>query len=357
MSHHFDTPSAREDPRINICDFYIFEGSADTTVMAMTVNPDARLSAPDTFREEGLYAFRFDLNGDAHEEVTFKFRFGEARHAQDDEHVHLQSFQLLKATGEDAVRGTAGELLMEGETGKVHSQSGIHFYAGLAPDLFAGDAAALHAFMTAFYQEQRYFPEAFENRKNYFANRNVTAIVLEVPHSLIGEGLTRSWATASLYGHAPEVQVSRWGLPLITHLLLNDPGNQELKEEFNRNIPAEDLTRFSGAIAGFIEKMTAYANSADRPDEYAKQVVERLCPTILQYRLGTRAAFRPEVFNGRTLTDDAMDVMLTLAANKPLQDGVAPDKQRTRAHFPYFGEPYTRSEQANVTPAPRPAKT
>jgi len=29
--------------------------------------------APDTFHEEGLYAFRFDVNGDSHEEVTFKF--------------------------------------------------------------------------------------------------------------------------------------------------------------------------------------------------------------------------------------------------------------------------------------------
>ena len=73
MSHHFDTPTAREDPRICVNDFYLFDGAAGTTVMAMTVNADAGLSAPDTFREEGLYAFRFDLNGDAREELTFKF--------------------------------------------------------------------------------------------------------------------------------------------------------------------------------------------------------------------------------------------------------------------------------------------
>jgi hypothetical protein len=65
LSHHFDTPTAKEDPRINVCDFYIFDGSPRTTVMAMTVNPDAGLSASDTFREEALYTFRFDLNGDA----------------------------------------------------------------------------------------------------------------------------------------------------------------------------------------------------------------------------------------------------------------------------------------------------
>lgn len=355
MSHHFDTPSAKEDPRINVCDFYIFEGTPDSTVMVMTVNPDAGLSAPETFREEGLYAFRFDLNGDAREEVTFKFRFGEVRHAEGDEHAHLQSFRVLRATDEDAVRGGDGELLLEGETGRVRAQSGIQAYAGLAPDLFAGDAAALHAFMAAFYQERRYFPEAFQNRKNYFANRNVTAIVLEVPNSLIGEGLTRSWATASLYGHAPEMQVSRWGLPLMTHIVLNDPSDQQLKEDFNRSVPADDVTRFSAVIGNFVDNITRYANSAERPEEYARQVVEIFCPAMLPYHLGTRASFCREAINGRALTDDAMDVILSIVANSPLQDGVMPDKERTRAQFPYFGEPYTKSEQANVTPAPRPA--
>ena len=82
MSHHFDTAIAREDPRLNILDFYLFRGQPGTTVMAMTVNPNAGTKAPDTFHEEGLYAFRFDVNDDAHEEVTFGIRFGEVGHAE-----------------------------------------------------------------------------------------------------------------------------------------------------------------------------------------------------------------------------------------------------------------------------------
>jgi hypothetical protein len=46
--------------------------------MAMTVNPDVVLSAPDTLHPEGLYAFRLDLTGDAREDVAFKFRFEDA---------------------------------------------------------------------------------------------------------------------------------------------------------------------------------------------------------------------------------------------------------------------------------------
>ena len=51
-----------------------------------------------------------------------------------------------------------------------------------------------------------------------------------------------------------------------------------------------------------------------------------------------------------------MDVMLTLAANKPLQDGAVPDRNRIRNEFPYFGEPYSKEAQKAVTPVARPPK-
>jgi hypothetical protein len=47
--------------------------------------------------------------------------------------------------------------------------------------------------------------------------------------------------------------------------------------------------------------------------------------------------------------------MLTLAANQALSDGVAPDRQRMRGEFPYFGEPYTLDEQHGVSPMAQPA--
>jgi hypothetical protein len=43
---------------------------------------------------------------------------------------------------------------------------------------------------------------------------------------------------------------------------------------------------------------------------------------MLPYELGTPAAFDFVGFNGRALTDDAMDVILTLATNTCLGDGV-----------------------------------
>jgi hypothetical protein len=354
MSHHFDTPTAQEDPRINVCDFYLFDGRPGMTVLAMTVNPDAGISAPDTFREEGLYAFRFDLNKDAVEEVSFKLRFGAPEHAEGDEHRHVQSFELRRATGKSALHGVEGELLVSGRTGEIAKGAGeVLAWAGLAPDLFAGDAAALGAFRNAAFKEGKFDPAAFQNHKNFFAKRNVTAIVIELPSRLIGHGLVHGWATASLYGHAPEVQVSRWGLPLITNVFMPDLA---MREDFNRAGPAEDLKRFAPQIGAVAEQLSGLAGSSARPADYARQLVARLCPVMLPYQLDTPAAFDFAGFNGRALTDDAMDVILTLATNTALGDGVAPDRGRTRPEFPYFGAPYAAADQADVTPARPPKK-
>jgi hypothetical protein len=345
MSHHFDTPTAKEDPRINLCDYYLFRGRPGTVAMALTVNPDAGRSAPDTFRDEGLYAFRFDLDGDAREKVTFKVTFGPPAHPAGNEHRHVQAFEVRRADGPDAMLGNHGEVIASGTTGGVTVAGAVSVFAGTAPDLFAGDAAALEAFRTAFYKEGRYHPAAFQNRKNYFAGRNVSAIVLEVPVEMIGRGSVRGWATVSLVGHAPETQVSRWGMPLVTHLFMPDPN---MRETYNRSVPTDDLTQFGGRIGEVIERMTALAGSTTHPAEYAGRVVARLCPTTLPYELDTAAGFDFAGFNGRGLTDDAMDVMLTLATNAPLDDGVAPDPSRCRNTFPYFGSAYTIAEQATV---------
>src|SRR5277367_961256 len=356
MSHHFDTKLAKEEPSLNVCDLYLFEGSPGTTVMAMTVNPDVGLSAPDTLHVEGLYAFRFDLNADAREEVAFKFRFGEPRHAEGNEHVHIQKFQVLKARG-SSLGGLEGEVLIEGETEKISGKSGVRAFVGTAADPFAANGSAMRAFLSAFYQEHRYDATVFQHPQNSFANRNVTAIVLEVPNDMIGRGTVHCWATASLVGHAPEVQVQRWGLPLITHFFPNDPDGQEMKDRFNASQPSGDVVSFSKPISELLEKMTTYAKSVDYPTEYARQMVARLCPVTLPYELGTPAAFHLARFNGRPLGDDAMDVMLTLVSNTPIEDGAVPDRKRIRSEFPYVAPPYTKEEQMGVSPVhPPPQK-
>jgi hypothetical protein len=171
---------------------------------------------------------------------------------------------------------------------------------------------------------------------------------------MIGSGVVHAWATASLYGHAPEVQVSRWGLPLITHIFLSNQGDPALIEKFNTTTPSQDKELFAKPIAKFVDNVTTYAASAANPAEYGQQVAARLCPTVLPYEIGTPAAFDPSRFNGRPLADDVMDVMLTLASNIALRDGAVPDHSRIRTEFPYYGIPYTKEEQKDVAPVARP---
>src|ERR1700743_3179129 len=100
MSHHFDTETARQDPRLNICDFYLFRVRPGFTAMVMAVNPVATTDNA-TFHEEGLYVFRFDLDGDAREEVSFKVRFGQVEHSADGSHTEV--YEVLRSTAENAV--------------------------------------------------------------------------------------------------------------------------------------------------------------------------------------------------------------------------------------------------------------
>jgi hypothetical protein len=158
----------------------------------------------------GLLAFRFDLNHDAREELSLKVRFWTVEHPDGDEHRHIQTFEVRLTTGQSARQGADGAVIITGHTGKVaRSPSTIMAFAGLAPDMFAGDAAALGASRNALFKDNRFDTGVFQNRKNFFAKRNVTVIVIEVPSRLVGQGVVHAWATASLCGHAPEVQVSR----------------------------------------------------------------------------------------------------------------------------------------------------
>lgn len=355
MSHHFDTPTGREDPRLNLCDFYLFRRNPGTVVMAMTVNPGAGVTSPDSFRdEEGIYAFRFDLNGDHREELTFKVSFGAVEHVDGDEHRHAQHFEVRRATGHHARSGPDGDVIASGRTGEVVSMpNGVNVYAGLAPDLFAGDGKALGVFRKALFEDNRFAPEAFQNRQNFFAGHNVTAIVIEMPLSLVGHGAVHAWASISLYGHAPEVQVARWGYPLITNIFIPD---QNMREAYNRAQPTDDLEHFAPQIGSVVEKLAGLAGSAANPADYAAQVISRLCPTVLPYTLDTDAAFDFAGFNGRALSDDVMDVMLTLATNTALGDGVAPDKANIRDTFPYFGEPFHTASSTSGAAAEAPKK-
>ncbi|MEA3206500.1 MAG: hypothetical protein QOG92_2212 [Verrucomicrobiota bacterium] len=74
---------------------------------------------------------------------------------------------------------------------------------------------------------------------------------------------------------------------------------------------------------------------------------------MLPYEMGTPTAFTIDHFNGRPLNVDAYDVMLTLAANRSINDGVSPNYRRILPQFPYYGGRFTKEEQAGMQPISR----
>ena len=351
MSHHFDTQVAKDDSRLNILDMYLFKGATPgTTAMILTTNPDAGIFAPLTLHPEGLYAFRFDTDGDAREDIVLKFLFEEPRHVDGEDTRHEQHFRVLRATG-DEIPGGAGELLIEGAVGQpVRTADGIQAYVGRAAELWAADAFGFFTVVNGLFAEHRYATEAFDHKINLFQGRNNMASVLEVPDSLLGANKVGAWATASLSGHAPEVQVYRWGLPLFTHLYLSNPHTRELADRFHQTVPGDDAELFTSAVTEFVQTFSGMAGQTRDPADYASTLAPRLVPAVLPYEIGSTAEFCTARFNGRPLTADAFDVMLSVAAGTTVSDGVAPDVGRIRPAFPYCGIPYDDSEQAGMRP-------
>ena len=118
---------------------------------------------------------------------------------------------ILPCYRENSFRQQRGIVGLRGRRLRQRFKNGIHNSSSRKSSLWV---ASRKAASLAFTRKTSLLPQAFQNRQNFFAGRNVTVIVLEVPSQLVGRGQVRAWATVSLYGHAPEVQVSRWVLPL-----------------------------------------------------------------------------------------------------------------------------------------------
>ena len=112
MSHHLDSPLARQDVRLDITDLYVFRGEMGTVfVMNVCHSIAGNLPTPG-YHPEGMYEFKVDLDGDAIEDLTYRFTFDER------DSDGGQRFVLRLITGADASDPTAeGTVLANGRHG------------------------------------------------------------------------------------------------------------------------------------------------------------------------------------------------------------------------------------------------
>lgn len=339
MSHHLDSPIARQDIRLDITDLYVFRGETGTV---FAINLCHSIFGPipvPGYHPEGMYEFKVDLNGDAIEELTYRFTFG-VRDAQGN-----QSYTVRRLTGADAVDpAAAGTVVAQGTTGEVVSgAAGLRAWAGRAGDPFWIEPDVLHAVGHAFQDGTTINLGGWDpsKAKNLFAGHTVYSIVLEVPDKelLAGAGDKRRigvWALSTLATDAGGWRsINRVGLPMLPPLFAQF--NEDLGNRLNAGRPADDYATWGAAVAKSIAGVVAANGTAEDPQAYGEKVAHRFFPNMLPYEVGTAAAFGFAEWNGRSLTDNAPNVMFSIAANTPVKLGIGKESVTSKPSkvFPY----------------------
>src|ERR1700722_12441140 len=251
MSHHLDSPIARQDIRLDITDLYVFRGQTGT-VFAINVCHSifGPIPAPG-YHPEGMYDFKIDLNGDALEDLAYRFTFSE-RDAQG-----KQKYTVRQLTGADAADPhAAGTVVAQGTTDEnVSTPSGLRVWAGKAGDPFWIEPDVLHAVDNAFQDGKTVDLAGWDptKAKNLFAGHTVYSIVLEVPDSelLMQAPAGRRvgvWAVATLATDAGGWRsINRVGLPMIHPLFTQY--NEDLGNLLNAGRPADDFETYGAVVA------------------------------------------------------------------------------------------------------------
>ncbi len=320
MSHHYSGPDfsfPRGDARLDLADLYAFPkpGEAGKSILVMNVHPSAIVDPPgftttELLSPEALYEFRIDTNGDGVADITFGVRF--STHQDGSQIATLR--RLEGAVG----RSDTGRVIIEsapvstGRDVRITEAGGYRFFAGWRSDPF-------------FFEVRGVLNNLQFTGDDFFADKNVCGIVLEVPNVELGAERVSLWACTLVREAGSWVQVDRGALPAQAVFLVGAERDAYMAGE-----PADD-DRFVPVFAHSLEHAGGYA-----PEE-AKQAARRLLPDVMPYD-PTRPASFPG--NGRTLTDDAGDVFLAVLTNGKVMGDKVGAHSDLLAEFPYLGPPH-----------------
>src|ERR1700690_1288405 len=330
MSHHYSGPDfsfPQGDARLDFTDLYVFPKPGDTgkSILIMNVHPSAGENPPgptsnEPFAPEALYELTIDTDGDAVADIAYQVRFSPFEGGAQSELLR-RVFDPQAASTSDGGRVIVdGAPVSMGREAKVSEAGDTRFFAGWRSDPFFCDV------------------EGAKNNlqftgDDFFADKDVCSIVLEVPNSALGTKKVRLWGrTLTPGGSGDWIQVERGARPAQAVILVEE------RDAYLGGEPADD-GRFIAGFAHALEHTGGYT-----PAE-AKRVAGTLLPDVMPYDPARPASF-PD--NGRTLTDDAFDWFMRVLTNGRLTgDSVGPHNDLLR-EFPYVGPPH----QSRVPKAP-----
>ena len=322
MSHHYSGPDfgfPHGDARLDLTDLYAFPkpGDVGKSILIMNVHPSAGVNpgGPTTdepFATKAIYEIKIDTDGDAVADIAYRVRFTSDKNG-------AQTGTLRRVQGKKAAGiGDDGQTIIEGAP------------VSTARDAYA-TAAGDHRFFAGWRSDPFFFDVngALNNLQftgeDYFTDKDVCSIVLELPNSALGSKKVGLW-TRTVDGTGGKwVQADRGARPNQTPFLAGEQNGAYLAAE-----PVDDA-RFVPVFAHALEHTGGYT-TAD-----ATRVAGTLLPDILHYDPAKPAAY-PD--NGRALTDDVVDFFLALLSNgKVTRDNVGPHTDLLTM-FPYLGSPH-----------------
>ena len=298
---------------LNITDFYVFQKPDDPakSILIMNVNPmPPKLSS--AFDSTASYEFLIDTNNDAVADIAFRVTFSEVTNGQQTATVRL-------VTGADAAtKGTNGEIILQNAQVSFDSQPQITtagdyvFFAGLRGDSFFFD-------LMGFCNNLKF------TGADYFSDKDVFGIVLEVPNTALGDQAKIGVWSLVVFPHDGELlQIARLGYPLLN--ILFNAG--EDKFTFSETEPAQHQSVFLDKFVAVLQQFGYVADAAGR-------LARQFLPDILPYDSTNAEGF----FNGRKLTDDVADVLINIVTNgQAKSDMVGPHTYLTA--FPYLEAPH-----------------
>jgi hypothetical protein len=320
MSHHYSGPDfgfPHGDARLDLTDLYAFPkpGDAGKSILIMNVHPSASVNPPgltaaDPFAPDALYELKIDTDGDAVADIAYRVRSSAERGKQT---ATLRRVKGIQAAGTD----DGGQAIVEGapvsmgREALVTDAGGYRFFAGWRSDPF-------------FFDTQGALNNLQFTGDDFFVDKDVCGIAIEVPNSELGRQ-NGIWARTLNEAGGRWTQADRGARPQQAVFLTGADNADYLAGE-----PADDA-RFVAVFAHSLQHAGGYT-----PQD-ANLVAGRLLPDILPYDPKRPACF-PD--NGRTLTDDAVDVFLPILTNgRVTGDKVGPHSDLL-GQFPYLGPPH-----------------
>lgn len=339
MSHHLDSPASRRDPRLNLTDLYVFDGQTGTSLVMIVNTSLAGESRVAGFHPEARYEFKVHLDGAEREDLTYRVSFDPP--SPDGEQIAT----VRRLDGADAADDSAdGTVIARGATGAAFGDGGVQVWAGAAADPFYLDLNQLAHIIEGIQHRERIDlgDWTLTQAASSFTGSSIYAIVLEIPGT--DEWLRPGrqigvWGTTKLATDAGGWRpINRAAIPMMWPLFRAFGGDDDSAEYLQDTTghPSGDRTTDGPKVREMITAAARFSGTRN-PDAYAEQVTARLLPDVLPYRVGSPAAFGFAGFNGRSLGDNAPEVMYSLITNTAFATGLtAADAAETHDElFPY----------------------